>query len=759
MAKKSGIVRGQVEPSSIEVGGIKIAWDVRKGTATFENLPVAMMWVDTTLAGLMSGLQAMVGPERFWLALQSEGRKSVEADWQVISGIGDFQEGFKAIARIAAVAGWGEWNLVSMDTEARRYVFQVKDGWEGRYQAALGVCWGSGMLAGKFAGYCSRLFGTNCWADQTRFIAKGDPYDEFVVGPSERTVEDEIDRLLLSDQATCADMAVALKKLESEIKERERTEEALRESEAKYRFLAENMHDIVWIVDLNLSTRYVSPSIKKTLGFSPEERMNQRASEQLTPESLQLAQETLMRELQNDKNSGVDPDRTIKIESDHYRKDGSIACLESVVSFIRDENLNPTGIYGLSRDVTERKQAQDLVRASEERLRLAWETCPDAFSISRLENGIYVDVNTGYLELTGYSREELIGKSALDLPFWHNPADRMHLVSGLTKEGYVKDLETKMRRKDGGVRTVLISAGVMTLDGEPHILALTKDIEDLRKATEVIRASEERYRQLVESVSDLIYRTDSNGYFTFVNPVAIRLTGYSEDELIGRHYLEVAHPDCRKELARFYGIQFVKKLADTYYEVPLLSKAGDTVWVGQHVQLLLENDVPIGFQAIARDVTDRKLAEQALRDSEEKYRNLVEESFDGIFVQKGTKITFVNSRLCEMLGYSETELVGKDHWQIYHPDYRELTRSRAQARMIGESVPSKYEVRLQRKDGASFDGEINAKAMTIERQPGLQVWIKDITERKRTEESRTESFLITRQISFTPTTWMATIRR
>ena len=190
----------------------------------------------------------------------------------------------------------------------------------------------------------------------------------------------------------------------------------------------------------------------------------------------------------------------------------------------------------------------------------------------------------------------------------------------------------------------------MTLDGEPHILALTKDIEDLRKATEVIRASEERYRQLVESVSDLIYRTDSNGYFTFVNPVAIRLTGYSEDELIGRHYLEVAHPDCRKELARFYGIQFVKKLADTYYEVPLLSKAGDTVWVGQHVQLLLENDVPIGFQAIARDVTDRKLAEQALRDSEEKYRNLVEESFDGIFVQKGTKITFVNSRLCEMLG-------------------------------------------------------------------------------------------------------------
>ena len=196
-------------------------------------MPVAMMWVDTTLAGLMSGVQATVGSERFWLALQSEGRKSVEADWQVISKFRAFKDGFKAIANIAAVAGWGEWTLVSMDADKPQCCYRVKDGWEGRYQKALGVCWGSGMLAGKFAGYCSKLFGTNCWADQTRFIAKGDPYDEFVVEPSERTVEVEIDKLLLSDRATRADMAAALKRLESEVKERQQTEEALKESEAR----------------------------------------------------------------------------------------------------------------------------------------------------------------------------------------------------------------------------------------------------------------------------------------------------------------------------------------------------------------------------------------------------------------------------------------------------------------------------------------------------------------------------------------------
>jgi len=776
-------------------------------------------------------------------------------------------------------------------------------------------------------------------------------------------------------------------------------------------------------------------------------------------------------------------------------------------------------------EIAKRTRTAQLLRKSEERLRLAWETCPDAFSVSRLDNGTYVDVNTGYLELTGYDREELVGKSALHLPFWHNPADRARLVSGLAKDGYVKDLETKMRRKDGEVRTVLISAGVMTLDGEAHILALTKDVEDIKKAAEAIRRSEQSYRQLVESATDIIYRTDSNGCFTFVNPIAIRLTGYSEDEIIGRNYLEVVHPERRKEVARFYGIQFVKKLADSYYELPLLSKKGETIWVGQHVQLLLENDAPVGFQAIARDITDRKLAEcaldqerlrfhtlaeqapyaiamlsadgrflytnprfqemfgydlreiptgrdwfrkaypddeyrhqviaawledlagsgvgeqrprvftvtckdglkkivhfrpvqlqtgehlmtceditdrvyaerilaehvwmlenildkaadgicvchnieefpyvrfthwnprmteitgynmaeinqegwyqtmypdpatrqaaaermarmrdgediraeewviatkdgtpkplsistsvvkeedgqihvlaimqditkrkkdeaalresedrfrstfeqaavgichvspdgrflrvnqklcdilgyninellsltfqeithpddlesdveyvrqiladkvqtysmekryirkdgsplwanltvsltrelsgapryfisvvedisyrktaeQALLDSEERYRALVEESFDGIYAQKSGKIVFANSQLSQMLGYSGSELVGMDHWRIYHPDYHEVTSSWAQAYMRGESVPSRYEVKLQRSNGASFDAEISAKAVMVEGQPGIQVWIRDITERKKAEESLRES--------------------
>jgi PAS domain-containing protein len=235
MAEKSG----SFNSDRFQVSDIEIKWDTEQGLCTFEDLPVAMMWIDSTLAGFMSGVQAMVGTERFGLALQSEGRKSVEADWQIITRFADFAAGFRAIANIAAVAGWGDWELILLDEKQKRCQIRVRNSWEGLYQKALGVCWGSGMLAGKMAGYCAKHFGTNCWAEQRKFIANGAEFDEFIIAPSERTVEEEIEHLLATDEATRADMAVALEKLKKEISVRERAEKTLRESEEKYRRLVD----------------------------------------------------------------------------------------------------------------------------------------------------------------------------------------------------------------------------------------------------------------------------------------------------------------------------------------------------------------------------------------------------------------------------------------------------------------------------------------------------------------------------------------
>lgn len=213
------------------VRDVDVELDPLRGVQRWAGTPAVVMWIDSTVAGLMLGLQRMVGTERFNLALQGGGRDSVSGDWAVISAHPTFEEGFQAIANIASAAGWGGWEIVSIDREAREARFRSRSCWEGLYQKRLGVCWGSSLIAGKFAGMATRLFGVNCWSEQTAFIARGDEADEFLVRPSDRTIEGELDRLLESDAATRADLAVALRKLMREVEERRAAEEALRRSE------------------------------------------------------------------------------------------------------------------------------------------------------------------------------------------------------------------------------------------------------------------------------------------------------------------------------------------------------------------------------------------------------------------------------------------------------------------------------------------------------------------------------------------------
>ena len=151
---------------------------------------------------------------------------------------------------------------------------------------------------------------------------------------------------------------------------------------------------------------------------------------------------------------------------------------------------------------------------------------------------------------------------------------------------------------------------------------LEQEITGHEQAAEALRESEERYRKLVENASDIVFRTDDTGCFTFVNPVTLRLTGYGEEELIGKHYPTLIRPDMRDEAIKFFGRQFVKVLQNTYSEFPVITKDGREVWLGQNTQLIVEDGKVTGFQAVSRDITERMRLEKELRESEERYHEL-----------------------------------------------------------------------------------------------------------------------------------------
>ncbi len=139
---------------------------------------------------------------------------------------------------------------------------------------------------------------------------------------------------------------------------------------------------------------------------------------------------------------------------------------------------------------------------------------------------------------------------------------------------------------------------------------------EIRETEKALRESEERYRTLVENANDIVFRTDHRGRFTFINPAGFRTTGYSAEDVIGKSFLEVIRPDLREDAMKLFGRQWSEGIQNTYSEYPILTKTGQELWLGQNTQLIVENGRATGFQAVARDVTDRRNAEAELKKRE-----------------------------------------------------------------------------------------------------------------------------------------------
>ena len=172
----------------------------------------------------------------------------------------------------------------------------------------------------------------------------------------------------------------------------------------------------------------------------------------------------------------------------------------------------------------------------------------------------------------------------------------------------------RLQHKDGTWRHIE-SVGVNHLD-DPSIRGIIinyRDITESKRALEAVREGEARYRQLTEQTTDIIYNCDLDGYFTYVNPTATRLMKYSEQELLGRHFLSLIRDDYRERVGEFYERQRKQYIRSTYFEFPAIAKDGTEVWFGQSVQIVEEDGHPVGVQAIARDITQRLALEDQLR--------------------------------------------------------------------------------------------------------------------------------------------------
>ncbi|MGE5376379.1 MAG: PAS domain S-box protein, partial [Bacteroidota bacterium] len=450
--------------------------------------------------------------------------------------------------------------------------------------------------------------------------------------------------------------------------ERKQAEEKLRQSEERYRLISENTADIIWVLDPQAGKfTYISPSVEKLRGYTPAEIMERPIAEALTPESFERISRLLAEHLPACLAQGSGSESFIT-EVDQPRRDGSIVNTEVTTTLMFNQQ-GRVEIVGVSRDITERKRTGQILRENEERLRLSLQAANQGLYDLNVQTGEAV-VNREYAEMLGYDFETFVETNDRWIERLH-PDDRasvakMYLdyVNGLLPE---YRMEFRQRTREGGWKWILSLGKVIEHDpdGKPlRMLGTHTDITERRHAEEELRASEERYRNLVENMNDIVMEVDAAGNYLYVSPNYIKLSGYSAEEEMGGSAMKHVHPDDLPTVMQKLGQAFRSERQTAVYRVQ--KKNGEWRWLETVGRPYPAPDGSTHLITVVRDISERKRAEDALKRNEEVLRLFVEHSPASIAMfDRDMRYIVASHRYLNDYRLGRQDLTGRCHYDVF----------------------------------------------------------------------------------------------
>ena len=511
-----------------------------------------------------------------------------------------------------------------------------------------------------------------------------------------------------------------------DITEQKRAEEALQESEERFRTIVETTPCLLQISDAEGNNLYISPNCEKVTGYTQEELRGRTiwwVHEDDTPRAKDLFERTF-----HDGLSGRD------FEYKAVKKNGELWYGSSSWEPLKDEEGKFEGIVFQTIDITERKRAEVEIR----KLSSAVEQAIDGIAIYDLEPKLSY-VNDAFALMHGYSPEEMIGMKVENL---HNEERMDEYRKGMNQimaQGSWAG-ETWHLKKDGTLFPALMSVSLLKGDDGNHIgiLAVARDISEQKRAEEALRESEEKYRLLVENAGAAISMINYDGVILFMNEVAAKIHGVIPDKIIGKTVWDLASTEVADHWME--NIHKVIKSGNPLNDEDFEIIGGEERWFAVNIQPVVNHEDKVErVQVILHDITERKRAEELLRNAEADWRNSFNSLEDVMLIIDGDyNIENINEIGLKLLEKSKEEVIGKKCYQVI-----------SGADSPGEECPCMKSLETKKVESVDLYEERFGKYYSIQSSPifdenGEIIKFvdlrRDITERKQAEEKVKEAY-------------------
>jgi PAS domain S-box-containing protein len=501
-----------------------------------------------------------------------------------------------------------------------------------------------------------------------------------------------------------------------DITARKQAEEALRHSEENFRALAENARDMIVITVEEGRLVYANRRAEIETGHDLDKLLTMHMRDLIAPEEIERLTGYYRQRLRGDP-------VPVLYETCGVHRDGHRVPIEIAAARTTWHGL--PAVLVVARDIRLRKEAEAALRQSEENFRSLVENAHDGVLIAA-GLGQHIYANRRAAEITGYSVEELLGIGFRELAHPDDlPRMRGYYEARIASGSAPGHYETRIIRKDGTIVPVEVTAARTLWEGAPADIIFVRDITLRKQAQQALRESEEKYRELVENIDDVAYSIDREGRVTYVSPSVHAVVGFTPEEAIGQHFANFLAPEDLPDLTAQVG-QILAGNPPGPSEWRLKVKGGGLRWMRSATRPIYEKGRIVGMRGVMVDIHDRRMAEEALRETEALYATVIKDARLGVAIVQNERIEYVNPTIAGFVGYAPEELIGQPYVVIIPPEDRPSRAETHRQRMQGGEAPRTFPVEVLHKNGSRVRLENTASVVQYHGRPAMLVVVRDI---------------------------------